>query len=97
MISSAPEVQYVALRNISLILQKQPDILSKEWRIFCCRFNDPDYLKHEKLDIMVKLANDKNVDQLLMELKEYLPLRPPIYKDMLPRSMSILSAVPSAP
>jgi len=37
----------------------------------CCRFNDPDYLKNEKLDIMVKLANDKNVDQLLMELKEY--------------------------
>ena len=37
----------------------------------CCRFNDPDYLKHEKLDIMVKLANDKNVDNLLMELKEY--------------------------
>jgi AP-1 complex subunit beta-1 len=36
----------------------------------CCRFNDPDYLKHEKLDIMVKLANDKNVEQLLMELKE---------------------------
>ncbi len=34
MISSAPEVQYVALRNISLILQKEPDILSKEWRIF---------------------------------------------------------------
>ena len=34
MISSAPEVQYVALRNISLILQKQPDILSREWRIF---------------------------------------------------------------
>ena len=34
MISSAPEVQYVALRNISLILQKQPDILSKEWRVF---------------------------------------------------------------
>jgi hypothetical protein len=34
MISSAPEVQYVALRNISLILQKQPDILSNEWRIF---------------------------------------------------------------
>lgn len=34
MISAAPEVQYVALRNISLILQKQPDILSKEWRIF---------------------------------------------------------------
>ena len=39
MISSAPEVQYVALRNISLILQKQPDILSKEWRIFVFPFS----------------------------------------------------------
>lgn len=37
----------------------------------CCRFNDPDYLKHEKLEIMIKLANERNVDQLLMELKEY--------------------------
>lgn len=38
MISSAPEVQYVALRNISLILQKQPDILSREWRVFVHSF-----------------------------------------------------------
>ncbi|RYN77446.1 AP-1 complex subunit beta-1 [Alternaria alternata] len=34
LVSSAPEVQYVALRNIDLLLQKQPDILSKEMRFF---------------------------------------------------------------
>ncbi|KAF2106284.1 adaptin N terminal region-domain-containing protein [Lophiotrema nucula] len=71
LVSSAPEVQYVALRNIDLILQKQPDVLSKEMRVFFCKYNDPPYLKLQKLEIMVRIANDKNVDQLLAELKEY--------------------------
>ena len=71
LVSSAPEVQYVALRNIDLLLQKQPDILSKELRVFFCKYNDPPYVKFEKLEIMVRIANDKNVDQLLAELKEY--------------------------
>ena len=28
-------------------------------------------VKMEKLEIMIKLASDRNVDQVLMELKEY--------------------------
>ncbi|CAG8444293.1 9240_t:CDS:10 [Ambispora gerdemannii] len=71
LISSVPEVQYVALRNINLILQKRPDILQNEMRVFFCKYNDPLYVKLEKLEIMIKLANEKNVDQLLSELKEY--------------------------
>ncbi|EXJ94688.1 hypothetical protein A1O1_03085 [Capronia coronata CBS 617.96] len=71
LVSSAPEVQYVALRNIDLLLQKQPDILSKEIRVFFCKYNDPPYIKFQKLDIMVRIANEHNVDQLLAELKEY--------------------------
>merc|ERR1712000_639057 len=71
LISSAPEVQYVALRNIDLILQKQPDILSKELRVFFCKYNDPPYLKFSKLEIMVRIANESNYEQLLAELKEY--------------------------
>ncbi|RIA95100.1 Adaptor protein complex beta subunit [Glomus cerebriforme] len=71
LLASAPEVQYVALRNINLILQKRPDILQNEMRVFFCKYNDPPYVKLEKLEIMIKLANDKNVDQLLSELKEY--------------------------
>ncbi|KEF62818.1 uncharacterized protein A1O9_00791 [Exophiala aquamarina CBS 119918] len=71
LVSSAPEVQYVALRNIDLLLQKQPDILSKEIRVFFCKYNDPPYLKFQKLEIMVRIANEANVDQLLAELKEY--------------------------
>ncbi|GAB7365795.1 hypothetical protein MBLNU230_g7128t1 [Neophaeotheca triangularis] len=71
LVSSQPEVQYVALRNIDLLLQKQPGILEKEMRVFFCKYNDPPYLKLTKLEIMVRIASSKNVDQLLNELKEY--------------------------
>lgn len=71
LVASAPEVQYVALRNIDLLLQAKPNILSKELRVFFCKYNDPPYVKLQKLEIMVRIANDKNVDQLLAELKEY--------------------------
>jgi vesicle coat complex subunit len=53
-----------------LILQKRPEVLSNEIRVFFCKYNDPPYVKMEKLEIMVKLCNDRNVDQLLSELKE---------------------------
>lgn len=71
LVASAPEVQYVALRNIDLLLQAKPDILSKELRVFFCKYNDPPYVKMQKLEIMVRIANDKNYEQLLAELKEY--------------------------
>lgn len=71
LVSSPPEIQWVALRNINLILQKNPDVLSNEMRVFFCKYNDPAYVKLEKLDIMVKISSEKNVDTLLSELKEY--------------------------
>ncbi|GAA5899559.1 hypothetical protein JCM6882_001150 [Rhodosporidiobolus microsporus] len=71
LVSSAPEVQWVALRNINLILQKRPDALANEMRVFFCKYNDPPYVKVEKLEIMIKLVTEKNVDTFLSELKEY--------------------------
>ncbi|KAG2189000.1 hypothetical protein INT44_004142 [Umbelopsis vinacea] len=71
LLSGPPEVQYVALRNINLILQKRSDVLQNEMRVFFCKYNDPPYVKLEKLEIMIRLCNERNVDQLLSELKEY--------------------------
>lgn len=76
LLSSPPEVQWVALRNINLLLQKEPGALSNEMRVFFCKYNDPLYVKVEKLDIMVRLANENNIDPLLSELKEWVSLRP---------------------
>uniref|UniRef100_A0A7N0VDM7 Clathrin/coatomer adaptor adaptin-like N-terminal domain-containing protein n=1 Tax=Kalanchoe fedtschenkoi TaxID=63787 RepID=A0A7N0VDM7_KALFE len=39
--------------------------------VFFCKYNDPIYVKLEKLEIMIKLASDRNIDQVLLELKEY--------------------------
>lgn len=71
LVSSAPEVQYVALRNIEIILQKYPSILSRDLRVFFCKYNDPPYLKMEKLEILVLISNSNNYEQLLSELREY--------------------------
>ncbi len=71
LLSSEPEIQYVALRNINLIVQKRSAILSSEIKVFFCKYNDPIYVKMEKLEIMIKLASERNVEQVLLELKEY--------------------------
>ncbi|CAO3583435.1 unnamed protein product [Absidia cylindrospora] len=71
LLSNPPEVQYIALRNIRLILQKHSDVLDREIRVFFCKYNDPLYVKLEKLKVLNRLCNSRNVDQLLTELKEY--------------------------
>ncbi|CAF0816132.1 unnamed protein product [Rotaria sp. Silwood1] len=71
LLSAEPEIQYVALRNINLIVQKRPDILKNEMKVFFVKYNDPIYVKLEKLDIMIRLTNATNIAQVLAELKEY--------------------------
>jgi AP-1 complex subunit beta-1 len=71
LLSTEAEIQYVALRNINFILQKQPKIFESNIRVFFCKFNDPVYVKLEKIDILIKVADDKNADVILAELREY--------------------------
>lgn len=46
------------------------DILKNEMKVFFVKYNDPIYVKLEKLDIMIRLANQQNIAQVLAELKE---------------------------
>ncbi|XP_014390251.1 PREDICTED: AP-2 complex subunit beta [Myotis brandtii] len=71
LLSGEPEVQYVTLRNINLIVQKRPEILKQEIKVSFVKYNDPIYVKLEKLDIMIRLASQANIAQVLAELKEY--------------------------
>ncbi|KAK3097948.1 hypothetical protein FSP39_014752 [Pinctada imbricata] len=71
LLSAEPEIQYVALRNINLVVQKRPDILKNEMKVFFVKYNDPIYVKLEKLDIMIRLTTQANIAQVLAELKEY--------------------------
>ncbi|ORY83626.1 adaptin N terminal region-domain-containing protein [Protomyces lactucae-debilis] len=71
LLSKGPEVQFVALRNIELILQKAPTVLRNNVEVFFCKYNDPIYVKLAKLEILVKLAHIDNMSQVLAELQEY--------------------------
>lgn len=71
LLSAEPEIQYVALRNINLIVQKRPTILANEIKVFFCKYNDPIYVKMEKLEIIIRLVSERNIEQVLLEFKEY--------------------------
>lgn len=71
LLNSEPEIQYVALRNINLIVLKHPKVLEHEIKVFFCKYNDPIYVKMEKLEIIIRLASERNIEQVLLEFKEY--------------------------
>ncbi|KAG9125939.1 hypothetical protein FRC07_005517 [Ceratobasidium sp. 392] len=71
LLSAGPEVQYVALRNILLIIQRRPAVLKNDVKVFFCKYNDPIYVKLAKLEIMYRLAREENAKAVLLELQEY--------------------------
>ena len=71
LLSSEPEIQYVALKNINILIQKRPIIFEKDIKIFFSSFTEPLYNKLEKLEIIYKLVSINNIDIVLNELKEY--------------------------
>ncbi|ODA77695.1 hypothetical protein RJ55_06297 [Drechmeria coniospora] len=71
LLAKGPEVQYLALRNALLILQRRPEVLKNDIRVFFCKYNDPIYVKVTKLELIFMLANETNIEEVLTELREY--------------------------
>jgi AP-1 complex subunit beta-1 len=70
LLSAEPEIQYVALKNINILIQKRPIIFEKDIKMFFTIFTEPIYNKMEKLDIIYKLVTMNNIDLVLNELRE---------------------------
>lgn len=70
LLAKPPEVQYLALRNAILILQKRPEVLRNDIRVFFCNYNDPIYVKVTKLELMFMLTTKDNISVVLAELRE---------------------------
>lgn len=47
-------------------------VLENEIKVFFCKYNDPIYVKMEKLEIIIRLTSERNIEQVLLELKEVL-------------------------
>lgn len=71
LLSKGSEVQYLALRNAILILQRRPEVLRSDIRVFFCKYNDPIYVKVTKLELIFMLATSENIGVVLTELREY--------------------------
>lgn len=71
LLSKGSELQYLALRNVLLILQRYPEVLRSEIRVFFCKYNDPIYVKVTKLELLFTLATEQNISEVLAELREY--------------------------
>ncbi|KAH0792283.1 Adaptin N terminal region family protein [Histomonas meleagridis] len=65
------EIQFVILRTISLFVLKYPNSLDKSIRLFFVKYNDPSYIKMEKLDIVMSICKPRNAKLVLGELREY--------------------------
>lgn len=46
------------------VLFYSPEILKHEMKVFFVKYNDPIYVKLEKLDIMIRLASQANIAQV---------------------------------
>eukprot|EP00834_Sanchytrium_tribonematis_P006317 NODE_455_length_7230_cov_0.733277.p1 type:complete len:871 gc:universal NODE_455_length_7230_cov_0.733277:3698-1086(-) len=69
--TNVPELIFSFLRNMHVIVEQFPTLLNGDLRPFFVKYNDPPYVKLEKLSLLRKLANDESIESVLTELKEY--------------------------
>ncbi|CAI5724390.1 unnamed protein product [Peronospora farinosa] len=56
---------------INLIVQKSPAILANEIKQFFCKYIDPVNVKMEMLESIICIVSQRNIEQVLLEFKEY--------------------------
>ena len=71
LLSRPPEIQFLVLRNVILLLLGRKELVHFEIDMFFCKYDDMVYVKDTKLEIIYLLANENNVMTVLKELEEY--------------------------
>ena len=70
--SAESEIAYVLLTTLSLFVSRYKEALIPHVRMFFCKYNDPSYVKLEKLDIITSLISPANIVLIISELEEYI-------------------------
>ena len=74
LMDSVPEIQFLLLRAMHCIIQKRHYLFDKDFKSFFIKPYEPIYVKFEKLDILYKLCDNKNYENILNEFKSYAKL-----------------------
>jgi len=71
MSSCSPEELFNVLSHIKLFTLYENSYLKDNFRIFFCRSNEKNYNAKLRIEILVNLSCEKNVDEMIEELCEY--------------------------
>lgn len=64
------EVVYTLMEHVQDLVKNGMQ-LSRYYKVFFCKYNEPTYVKIKKIDILSLLANASNVEEILEELRMY--------------------------
>jgi len=68
----SPELVYCLLKHVQALITLAPGVFDDEYRQFYVRYNELNHIKYLKVQILSKLANDQNSQQIINELAEYI-------------------------
>jgi vesicle coat complex subunit len=71
LLNNGKEIELTVLKSISVIIQKYRGLFRSDVSLFLCKFDDPNYIKLEKLEIILTLTTKDNITQVLDELNSY--------------------------
>lgn len=66
-----PETQYVVFKNIHLLIVIFPHVLQNDLTRFFVRFDDPSFLKIEKVRLLLKLVTPSTAEAVFQEFRTY--------------------------
>ncbi|KAJ4458211.1 Adaptor protein complex 4 (AP-4); beta subunit [Paratrimastix pyriformis] len=69
--TSPPEIAYVCLAHARAMQERFPGLFDTAYRTFYFRIFDPLYVKLEKLEMLVLVANEANAAHIVAEVGEY--------------------------
>ena len=70
LLSSGSECVWVLLRNIQILIEQYPKLV-KNVSVFFVKYNDPSYVKIEKLRLIRRMCDKENFKSVINELVEY--------------------------
>lgn len=70
--SGSHELAFAILHHIEVLLSKAPKLLETEYASFFCRYNEPNYVKFKKIEILTLISTPDNIEAVVEELAAYI-------------------------
>ncbi|KJE92672.1 hypothetical protein CAOG_03591 [Capsaspora owczarzaki ATCC 30864] len=90
MSTGTPEMSYVCLQHLHILLQRRPRLFESDIKLFFCKHQEPTYVKLKKLELLTDAASVANIQDVVDELTAYVT---DVDVEMASRSIAALSKI----